>query len=295
MTFVPLAEHLVDLGVEGLEVRPGVVGAAERTVPVRDAELVVVVQVVRRRDDRDHAAEALLADPDDLLLAAHPAVVLAEAARPLAHREAVLDEPGEVAGLDAQGPLAPQLGHHAAPASAMSPTSSTACTVASTSWARMRRTPCTAAHVAAAREPSMRSSTGTGVVSSPMPTPTSPGSAGALARWSLAASRRPEEGLAGDPDGDREARRHQLVEVGQQLQVVAQVLAEAEARVDPQLVDAGVPRGLGPGDEVLAHLADDVLVRRGVLHRPRVALHVHGDPAHAEPGGDLVEARPRCR
>src|SRR6478672_6080501 len=31
-----VAEHLVDLGVEGLEVGPGVVGAAEGTVPVCD-------------------------------------------------------------------------------------------------------------------------------------------------------------------------------------------------------------------------------------------------------------------
>ena len=53
--------------------------AAEGTVEPRDAELVVVVQVVGRRDERDHAGEALLADPDDLLLAADAAVVRAVA------------------------------------------------------------------------------------------------------------------------------------------------------------------------------------------------------------------------
>src|SRR3546814_4796412 len=83
----------------------------EREVAPGDTELVVVVEVVRRRDQRDDAGEALLADPDDLLLAPHPPVVRAVAARPLAHGELVLQDPREVAGLDPLGPLALH-GHH---------------------------------------------------------------------------------------------------------------------------------------------------------------------------------------
>src|SRR4029079_3677672 len=65
-------EQLVQLAVEGAQPRGGVLGV-ERAVARADAELLVVVEVVRRRDDRDHAAEPVLTDPDDLLLAAHPA------------------------------------------------------------------------------------------------------------------------------------------------------------------------------------------------------------------------------
>src|SRR4029079_1147293 len=59
-----------------------------------------------------HAAEAVLADPDDLLLASHAAVVLAVAAGALADGELVADDPGEVAGGDAEGPLPAQARGH---------------------------------------------------------------------------------------------------------------------------------------------------------------------------------------
>ena len=58
------------------------------------------------------AAEAVLAEPDDLLLAADAAMVVAVAARALADRELVLHDPGEVAGRDPEGPLAAQARRH---------------------------------------------------------------------------------------------------------------------------------------------------------------------------------------
>ena len=80
-----------------------------------------------RGQQRDDPAEALHAQPDDLLLAPHPPVVHREAAGPLADGQVVLDHPGEVARRDAGGPLA----LHAA-----GPYSRATCTVAATSWTR---------------------------------------------------------------------------------------------------------------------------------------------------------------
>src|SRR5206468_4317159 len=45
------------------------------------------------------------ADPDDLFLTPHPAVGAGVAARPLADRQSVLDDPREVPGRDARRPL----------------------------------------------------------------------------------------------------------------------------------------------------------------------------------------------
>ena len=68
-------------------------------------EFVVVVQVVRCRDDADETPEPVLLQPDDLFLATDATVVVAVAARALAHGELVFHDPGEVAGCDAEGPL----------------------------------------------------------------------------------------------------------------------------------------------------------------------------------------------
>ena len=86
--------------------------------------------------------------------------------------------------------------------------------------------------VAVASEPSSRSSTGTSATPSD------------------AASSRPEEPLAAGAHDHRAAGGDQLVEVGEQGQVVLRGLAEADARVDPDLVDPGVagrPRPARPG------------------------------------------------
>src|SRR5205823_12523594 len=132
-----------------------------------DAELVVGVEVVGRRQQADDAREPLLAHPDDLLLAAHLAVVGAVATDALRHRQLVLDDPEEVARDD---PLRPLPFHDApttpapapttpAPAATSSPTMRIACTCGATSWTRTMRAPAAAATTAAASDASSRSST----------------------------------------------------------------------------------------------------------------------------------------
>src|SRR5581483_11705860 len=131
---------LVEPGVELLQDRLRVVGRGERDVRPRHPELVVGMEVVGRREERHHPGEALLAQPDDLLLAADLAVVAGVAAGPLRDGDAVLDHPREVARGDAGGPLAP---HTVPPPDlAGSPTSLAAWTVSATSCARTMATPC---------------------------------------------------------------------------------------------------------------------------------------------------------
>ena len=98
----PVAQLAVEVGQD----RDGIVVGAERDVGPGDAELVVGVQVVGRRQQRDDPGEALAPQPEDLLLAADPAVVAGVAAGPLADGQLVLDDPGEEAGRDPPGPLA---------------------------------------------------------------------------------------------------------------------------------------------------------------------------------------------
>src|SRR6185312_394826 len=136
-------EGVVDVLVAGEQDGPGVAGALERVVGPGQALLVIGGEVVRGREQGDDPPEALDAQPDDLLLAADPPVVDAETARPLADREVVLDDPGEVAGRDAGGPLA----LHAA-----GPYSRVSWTVAATSWTRTMPVPATRAAAVVAME-----------------------------------------------------------------------------------------------------------------------------------------------
>jgi hypothetical protein len=54
----------------------------EGTMPVRQLQLVVVVQAARRRDDHIYAAEAIA--PNDLFLVSNAAMTVANPTRPLA-------------------------------------------------------------------------------------------------------------------------------------------------------------------------------------------------------------------
>ena len=73
-------QRVVEVEVALRQHRAGIAGG-QRVVGPGQALVVVGVQVVGRRQERDDPAEALDAQPDDLLLAAHPAVVGGEAAR----------------------------------------------------------------------------------------------------------------------------------------------------------------------------------------------------------------------
>jgi hypothetical protein len=78
-----------------------------------------------------------------------------------------------------------------------------------------------------------------------------------------------------------------------QLEVVVEVLAEADPRVDrdPLGVDPGELGRLDPLPEILMHLADDVVVLRGLLHRRRIAPHVHQDDGGIATANDLEHRR----
>src|SRR5581483_2506914 len=155
---------LPEVGVELLQHDLGVVVRAEREVGPAHAELVVGVQVVRRRQQGADAGEALFAQPDDLLLAAHLAVVARVAAGTLGDRQLVLDHPREVPGGDARRPLAP---HDASSRGTSSPTRRAAWTTGATSWTRTIAAPCVIAHTAVASVGSRRSSTAAPPVRSP--------------------------------------------------------------------------------------------------------------------------------
>src|SRR5437763_3506135 len=88
------------------EDRCGVGVGAQRVVLPTHAQLVVGVEVVGRRQERDHPVEALFPDPDDLLLAPDPAVGAGVAPGTLADRQVVLDDPREVPRRDPGRPLA---------------------------------------------------------------------------------------------------------------------------------------------------------------------------------------------
>ena len=87
-----------------------------------------------------------------------PAVRPRVAARAFAHRQLVLDDPGEVPGDDPGGPLAP---HHA------SPTTTAACTERPTSCTRTIAAPWARAQVAVASDASRRSPAGAPPLSGP--------------------------------------------------------------------------------------------------------------------------------
>src|SRR4051794_37760633 len=96
-----------------------------------------------------------------------------------------------------------------------------------------------------------------------------------------------DERLAADADDDAEPERDELVGAGPQLEVVGQRLAEADAgvEVDPVLLDALAHGELGPLEQERLDLVDDVGVAGVLLHRARLAEHVHQAAARAVVGG----------
>src|SRR5262249_3195160 len=83
--------------------------------------------------------------------------------------------------------------------------------------------------------------------------------------------------LARQPDQQRRAIHGELGEVPQQCQIVLQVLAEAESRIDGETgsLDPRAAAGGNAGGEKRAHLAHHVGVVRCDLHGAWLALHVH--------------------
>ena len=102
-----------------------------------------------------------------------------------------------------------------------------------------------------------------------------------------------EEPLAGRPHDHGAPDRRELVEPAQQLDVVLDRLAEADARIEADAL-FGDPRRDGerePLFEERPDVGDDVAVARVVLHRPRLAEHVHQADVGARLGDDLRQLR----
>ena len=139
--------------------------------------------------------------------------------------------------------------------------------------------PWTIAHVAVASEPANRSSVGTGFGHGPS-------DAASSARGSACGWCRPAPGSPASTSSSRWRSRLRLCAAG---------LAEADARVDPDLVDAGGAAPRAPLGEEGLHLGDHVVVAGVDLHGAGRAPAVHGDPADAELGGHVAAATPRRR
>ena len=208
---------------------------------------------MRRRQQRHHPVEALDPQPDDLLLAADPAVVRREAPGPLAHRQLVLHDPREVARGDPRRPLplhrSPLVARHRPhrPSIRSAPVAALGTGPAERrppgGWPHQGGRLHRARHVV---DPDHRRARQHG-----------PGGGGDGARQAVAprpagspvgpGRQAPEEALAARPHEHREALGHELGEVVQQGQVVRRGLAEADAGVHPHLAHPGLERASAPG------------------------------------------------
>src|SRR5262249_4600111 len=115
----------------------------ERDVLVGETRLLVCVQVVGRIEQRQHVGEPVPGEPEQLLLAAHLAVVAREPTGALRDCEPPGDDPREVARLEPLRPASP----HAAPSLTARITSRSrmACAAGLTSWTRTIEAPCSTA------------------------------------------------------------------------------------------------------------------------------------------------------
>ena len=92
-----------------------------------------------------------------------------------------------------------------------------------------------------------------------------------------------DHALAGDTDKERLGEGFdERAELGKELIVLRRGLAEAEARVEDDVVDAELEELSYPLGKVVDHFERDVAVACLLLHRLRVALHVHQYIGHLE-------------
>src|SRR4051812_1204874 len=90
-----------------------------------------------------------------------------------------------------------------------------------------------------------------------------------------------DEALARGADHQGAAELTQLAEAAQQLHAVGAGLAEADAGIEPDPLcgDAGRAGNFEPLGEEGPDRGDDIVVAGVLLHRPRLAEHVHEDDA----------------
>ena len=103
-----------------------------------------------------------------------------------------------------------------------------------------------------------------------------------------------EEALARRAEQHRTAERVELTEAVQQLDVVLHRLAEADARVDADALFVRCPAPVAKRQPLLEerhHLRHDIVVSGLLLHRPRLAEHVHEAEVGVGVGHDVRHLR----
>src|SRR5215211_1300872 len=103
----------------------------------------------------------------------------------------------------------------------------------------------------------------------------------------------PQRALAGESHHEWPPERRQLIQPPDQLEVVLDRLAEADAGVEADAV-FGDPRLDCKAQSLLEerlHVVDDVVVARVQLHGPRLAEHVHQADVESGSGDDVGHAR----
>ncbi len=267
----PAVHRRVELGEDVGRLR----GGGHRETGPLEAELLIGMEVVGRTEEGHDSGEALGAQPQQLFLAPNLAVVGRVAPRPLADGEMVLDDPAEVPRDD---PGRPAPSHAAAPRRRRA-ACARGCDIMDPDQCRAaghrpHRRGERALEAGAGREQRNVSHT-------------------AVAR--SARAQMTYEALATGPHEHRDPCRHKLGERGQKLQIVADRLAEADARIDVDLLDTGRRGPRRTRLEEPAHLGDDVVIAGVVLHIGGSPFAVHRHKAGAVIGGDRRRGLTRRR
>ena len=91
------------------------------------------------------------------------------------------------------------------------------------------------------------------------------------------------------------ARWPQLIAARQELEVVLERFREADPGIDENLlaIDSARRPRRRELSQLARHVVHDVVVIRQLLHRPRLAAHVHQDDRHAAAAASVAHGRDR--
>lgn len=97
----------------------------------------------------------------------------------------------------------------------------------------------------------------------------------------------------GNSEEQRTISDDEPIERAQQFEIVRDGFSKADARIeaDRSWIDPGSSEGGKSFQKKSADIFHDVVVMRGELHRPRIALHVHDDDAAVAASADLGHLR----
>ncbi len=107
----------------------------------------------------------------------------------------------------------------------------------------------------------------------------------------------PKEGFPGQPDKKRSPESGELGEVPENREVVFEIFAETDSRVNDDSVfsDPGCDGGVDPLGQERVNLTENVSIGWAVLHRCWITLHVHQNNervgACCDTGHSLIEAQ----